>query len=354
MARLGGDEFVVLLVDLLKANYAGLIANKILNEISAPILLEQNEVVVTCSIGIATYPADGDSADSLLKNADTAMYRAKDVGRNNAQFFTAKMNVQAQKRLQVEDELRKALKNDEFILYFQPQYNIESQCITGCEALIRWLHPQKGLVLPDEFILIAEETGLIKPIGLWVIEQACSARARWNKAGIDNFPVAINISSKQLIDQNLTNEIESILNRTNLTGSDITLELAESTVMENVDITAKTLQKLHQMDIKIAIDDFGTGYSSIVYLKKLPIGQLKIEQKFIQNITSQPENKAIVRATTFMANGMNIKVLAEGVETQEQLDFLKEIGCDEAQGFLFNKPLSEAPFIQYVSGYSKK
>ncbi|MCW8878295.1 MAG: EAL domain-containing protein [Kangiellaceae bacterium] len=349
VARLGGDEFVILLVELSAVNDAAMVADKILKEIAKPILLENTEVVVTGSIGISTYPIDGADADTLLKNADSAMYRAKAKGKNNNQFFTAEMNALAQERLALENDMRKALENNEFVLHFQPQFDINTKDIIGCEALVRWQHPERGLIQPNQFIPIAEESGLIKPLGHLVLLQACQARRRWSELGIPNFRVAVNISCRQFLSQQLITDIQDVLSYCQTSAELLELELTESTIMENVEENIKTLQKLHDMGIILSVDDFGTGYSSMAYLKRFPIDKLKIDRSFVRDIATDPDDAAIVEATTLLAHSLNLTVIAEGVEAVEQLDFLKQVGCDEVQGFYFSKPLQNDEFVRFVN-----
>jgi len=344
IARLGGDEFVILIVDVHNNQDAALVAQKILHEMEKPILLDHTEVVVTGSIGISTYPEDGVDADTLLKNADVAMYKAKEKGRNTFQFFTAKMNEQAEERLLLENDMRRALVNEEFLLHYQPQLDLNSGEIIGCEALVRWRHPERGLIGPDVFIPIAEESGLIRELGRWVLQTACEQQHRWQEKHPSSLTVAVNISSRQFLSQHLILEIKQIIEAASIKPNHLELELTESIIMDYVEENILILQQLHDMGVKLAVDDFGTGYSSMAYLKRFPIDKLKIDQGFVRDIATDPDDAAIVKAITLLAQSLNIKVIAEGVETVEQLDYLTEIGCDEMQGFYFSRPVPTEEF----------
>ncbi len=336
IARFGGDEFVILLVDVNDNKDAALVAEKILDEMAKPLLLDHTEVVVTASIGISTYPEDGEDVDTLLKNADIAMYKAKEKGRNTFQFFTAKMNAQAEQRLTLENDMRKALVNDEFILHYQPQLDLQSGKIVACEALVRWQHPRKGLIGPNVFIPVAEESGLIRELGKWVLRTACKQQQRWQQLGL-NITVAVNISTRQFLSQHLVEEIQQVIQETMIEPRYLELELTESIIMEYVEENILILNKFQEMGVSLAIDDFGTGYSSMAYLKRFPIDKLKIDRSFVKDIVTDADDTAIVKAITSLAQSLNMKVIAEGVETIEQLNFLSEIGCDEMQGFYFCK-----------------
>ncbi|WP_051302990.1 EAL domain-containing protein [Psychromonas aquimarina] len=348
IARLGGDEFVVLLTDIQSNQDVLQVAEKILKTIASPILLDHTEVVVTSSIGISTFPADGEDADTLLKNADAAMYRAKKVGRNTAQFFTAEMNAQAQDILQLENNMRYGIDKQEFILHYQPQISVTSGKIIGCEALIRWRHPERGLLFPDAFIGIAEQSGLIKQLGSWILHEACRQQVEWRRQGMPRIRIAVNISSKQFFSQQLIEEFKQVFAETGADPQYLEIELTESTVMENVEDNIIILQHLHKMGVLLAIDDFGTGYSSMAYLKRFPIGKLKIDRSFVQDLASDPDDAAIVTATTLLAHSLHMIVIAEGVENKEQLQFLKEVGCNEIQGYLFSKAVAPDKFFELV------
>ena len=348
IARLGGDEFVILLVDINNSKDAAVVAEKVLLEMAKPILLEHTEVVVTGSVGISTYPMDGHDADVLLKNADVAMYRAKEKGRNNFQFYTAEMNDQAEERLKLESDMRKALQRNEFILHFQPQVNLETGRIIGCEALVRWQHPERGLIPPNIFIPVAEESGLIRQLGEWVLYTACMQQKKWHQTELYSICMAVNISGRQFISQQLIFEIKKIIADTEIDPNKLELELTESTIMENVEENITVLQKLHDMGVQLSIDDFGTGYSSMAYLKRFPIDKLKIDQSFVRDIVTDEDDAAIVNATTALGHNLHMQVIAEGVETQEQLQFLKNNGCDEIQGYYFSRPVTADEFTELL------
>jgi len=348
VARLGGDEFVILLTDIATNQDAAVTAEKVLAVMGSPMTLGNTEVVVTGSLGISIFPDNGESADTLLTNADVAMYKAKDKGRNNFQFFTHQMNALAQERLILEHEMRKGLENNEFILHFQPQVCVKTGHIIGCEALLRWQHPTRGMISPAVFIPIAEDSGLIRQLGAWVMRSACLQQKHWQEANLPELRMAINISGKQLVCKQLITEMQNILRETGIKPHTIELELTESTLMENVDENIDILCKLHDMGVQLAIDDFGTGYSSMAYLKRFPIDKLKIDQSFVRDIATDPDDAAIVNATTLLSHSLNMHVIAEGVETEQQLEFLIQIGCDEIQGYYFSKPLPAKELVQII------
>lgn len=348
IARLGGDEFTVLLADLHNLQDAAMVAQKIIDALSHPVLLEGSEVFVTTSIGITLFPHDGNDGNSLLKNADTAMYRAKEQGGNVYQFYTAGMNAQASARLTMETGLHKALGREEFLLHYQPQVDLNTGNIVGVEALLRWRHPQMGLIAPDEFIPMAEETGLIIPIGEWVLYTACAQCRNWQDAGYGPLRIAVNLSARQFRQKDLADTVARILNETGLDPRCLELELTESILMSNASATTATLQALSALGIRISIDDFGTGYSSLSYLKHFPINALKIDMSFVRNITTDPDDAAITMAIITMAKSLNLKVIAEGVETVEQLAFLRTHQCDSGQGYYFSQPVAAEAFALYL------
>ncbi len=350
VANLGGDEFVILVMDIHSCQDASLVARKILDNISQPIFLQDNEVVVTASIGISSYPLDGKDADTLLMNADAAMHIAKRNGRNMIEFFTSEMGVKAQDQLLLENDMRKALENDEFILHYQPQVNVGDEKVIGCEALIRWQHPTRGLLSPADFIYIAEESGIIRELGQGVLREACLQQVRWKNQGLIELRMAINISSRQFFSQDLVTQVAEVMQSTGINSSNLELELTESTIMENVEENIRVLQQLHQMGVQLAVDDFGTGYSSMAYLKRFPIDKLKIDRSFVNDIATDPDDAAIVKATTTLGHSLHINVIAEGVETKAQLDFLKSIDCDEIQGYYYSKPLAVIEFEKFING----
>jgi diguanylate cyclase (GGDEF)-like protein/PAS domain S-box-containing protein len=338
VARMGGDEFTVLLADLKTSNDAAKIAQKVLDTVAQPLQIDGTELFLTTSIGIALFPSDGDTAEALLANADHAMYRAKDAGRNSYQMFTPAMNSRALERLTLESDLRYALERGELQLYYQPQINIASGRITGVEALLRWNRPGFGVVGPMEFIPVAEETRLIVPIGEWVLREACRQAKAWQTRG-SNFRMAVNLSPRQFQHSDLPHVIASALELSGLAPGNLELEITESLAMQNTTRTIATLHTLREMGVQIAIDDFGTGHSSLNYLRSFPIDSVKIDQEFVQEIEASAADRAIVSAVIGMARGLRLRVTAEGVETERQLEFLREQGCEDVQGFLFGEPV---------------
>ncbi len=341
IARLGGDEFVMVLESMEDDAAAGLVAQKILDGLRPCFELNGHELFISGSIGISLYPKDGENSESLLKNADTAMYRAKDTGRNKFRFFTDDMNLRVLKRLVMEEDLRRAIDNNELELYYQLLVGVVEKQITGVECLVRWRHPERGLILPSEFIPLAEETGLILPIGEWVLRTACKQARYWMQLGFPMFRVAVNLSPRQFMQPGMTTMVARILRETGLDAHFLGLEITEGMIMKNVKGAVETLNILKLMGVHLAIDDFGTGYSSLSYLKRFPIDQLKIDRSFVNDITTEHSNAAISKAIIVMAHSMKLHVTAEGVETEAQAAFLKLNGCDEMQGFYFCKPLSE-------------
>ncbi len=352
VSRLGGDEFIVVLSELAHNQDAARVANRILAELSRPFTLGGHEVYVTASIGIALYPADGKDAESLLKNADVAMYHAKNHGRNAYKFYTHSMNESAMERLTLENDLRKALERDEFQLYYQPKLNLKNRKIVGLEALLRWKHPERGLVSPGKFIPVAEEAGLIVPIGEWVLRAACLQNRAWQRAGHQPVNVAVNLSGRQFEHRQLIETVTRALRDADLEPGSLALEITESAIMKNPDKASAMLQQLKTMGIPISIDDFGTGYSSLSYLRRFPVDELKIDRSFIMNIATDLDDAAIASAIIAMAHSLKLKVVAEGVETEEQLAFLKSLGCDEAQGYLFSRPVPAEECVQLISNAS--
>jgi diguanylate cyclase (GGDEF)-like protein/PAS domain S-box-containing protein len=342
VGRMSGDEFSIILCDLHSAEDARLAAQKILGVFAAPFMLEHHEVYVTASIGISMYPADSDDGDALIKDADTAMYRAKDSGRNNFQFFTREMNSRAMHRLDLENSLRRALERREFLVYYQPKANLESGEITGFEALLRWRRPDHGLVLPGEFVPLLEETGMIVPVGEWIVGAVCAQLKAWAAAGCRALPVAINLSARQFAAKDLGITAKRILEEYGVDPRLIEMEITESSLMANTGEAEQTLEYLNALGVRLTIDDFGTGYSSLSYLKRFPLDALKIDRSFIRDITFDIDDATITRAVISMAHNLGLKVVAEGVETEAQLAFLAANGCDEMQGFFFSQPLPAA------------
>ena len=341
VARQGGDEFTILLQDVRIVQDMIQVAEKLLACIAEPLRVGTREMHITASIGITVFPFDDNDVDSLLRNADTAMYRAKELGKNNFQFYTAEMNAAMCERMEIESGLRRALQKGQFVLHYQPQCQIASGKIVGVEALIRWHHPQQGMISPAKFIPVAEESGLIVPIGEWVLRTACRQIKHWREAGMPHLKMAVNLSARQFNQANLLRMIQGILEETGIDprSGALELELTESMVMHNVEASVDTLKRLHEMGLQISIDDFGTGYSSLSYLRRFAINTLKIDQSFVRDITVDPEDAALASMIVTLGHSLKLNVLAEGVETIEQLHLLQAMGCNEAQGFYLSKPL---------------
>jgi diguanylate cyclase len=339
VARLGGDEFVVLLEELSDQKHVSLVAHKILTTLVKPFVTLGQEFHVTASIGISTYPTDGDDEKSLMKNADIAMYRAKEEGKNNFQFYSDELNVHSFERLAMESNLRRALERNEFQLHYQPKVDLRTGRITGVEALLRWLHPDLGIVAPAQFIPMAEETGLIVPIGIWVLRTACAQQMAWQDKGLQPLSVAVNLSARQFSDEHLLKDITSIVEESGIDPALLELEITESMLMHNVEKAIRTLNALDNMGIQLAIDDFGTGYSSLSTLKRFPINTIKVDRSFVRDLPGGADDKSIIDAIIAMGRTLSMTVIAEGVETKEQADYLREHACDEFQGFYFKKPM---------------
>jgi diguanylate cyclase (GGDEF)-like protein/PAS domain S-box-containing protein len=341
IARLGGDECAVLVEDASAVSDIPAVASKILNTLARPFTLDNHELFVTTSIGVSLFPEDGEDAHTLLKHADVAMYRAKEKGRNTYQFFTADMNARAHERLHLETGLRRALERNEFVVHYQPQVEIGTGRVISVEALLRWQHPQLGLISPMEFIPLLEETGLINPVGEWVLHQACTQARAWLDTGFHGIRVAINLSAHQLMQHDMVDTVKKALTDTGLGNGNscLELEITESLLMDNVEATTDKLRQFNTMGVNLSIDDFGTGYSSLAYLKRFPIHTLKIDRTFVRDIAEDPDDAAIVTAVIAMAHKLKLKVIAEGVETDGQLAFLRQYGCDAMQGYLISRPL---------------
>ncbi|HEC18522.1 MAG TPA: EAL domain-containing protein [Gammaproteobacteria bacterium] len=339
-ARMGGGEFTILLPHIPHADNAAELAEKILGAIEQPLYLDDHELFVTASIGISVYPGDAGQAESLMKNADTAMYRAKERGGNNYQFYTPAMNTRALERLTLENSLRHALKRNQFLLYYQPQIHLGTGQIVGVEALLRWRTEEGELISPAEFIPLLEETGLIIPVGAWVLQQACMQNSAWQAAGLPPLRIAVNLSARQFGQQDLVSHVLNCLEKSGLEAGYLELEITESIMMDAVDGKLEVLKALRHAGLQLAVDDFGTGYSSLSYLKRLPVDTIKIDQCFIRNAAHDPEDAAIVKAIITLAHDLKRRVIAEGVETREQLSLLHTLGCDEIQGYLFSRPLA--------------
>jgi diguanylate cyclase (GGDEF)-like protein/PAS domain S-box-containing protein len=355
LARLGGDEFIVVLSDIVRPEDSAIIARRILDVLAEPFGIESHEVFVSASIGISQYPRDGHDAQALLKNADTAMYHAKDAGRNNYQFYQPSMNAATMERLALESDLRKALERGELEIYYQPQVNYRTSKVIGSEALLRWRHPVRGLLYPQDFVHLAEEAGLLAPIGEWVLRTACQQTCSWQQSGYGPMHIAVNLSERQFRQNNMIETVAKALNESGLPPRSLDLELTESIVMENSPETLKTLYELKSMGVKISVDDFGTGYSSLGYLKRFPVDVIKIDHTFVRDLATSPDDAAITTAIIAMARSLKLEVLAEGVETPAQAEFLLERGCNLMQGYMFGRPqpaprferlLKPAPHLQ--------
>ena len=348
VARIGGDEFVVLLGAIGLPTVAAGIAQKLLDALAVPLIVEGQEQNVSVSIGISMYPDDGVHLRDLMSNADSAMYHAKKMGRGNYQFFTPEMNAAAGARLALERDLRRALEHGEFVLHYQPKIDMASGEMHAMEALVRWHSPERGLVPPNEFISVAEETGMIIPLGAWVLREACRQNRAWQLAGLARLRVAVNLSAGQFRQKNLPEFVSAVLAETGMDASCLELEVTESVVMHNPADAALTLERLHAQGIHISVDDFGTGYSSLSYLKQFRLDTLKIDRSFVRDISSDADDAAIVKSVIALAHSLRLRVIAEGVETTEQLDFLRLLGCDQYQGYLSSRPLPAAEFEQMM------
>ncbi len=340
IARFGGDEFAVILADMANIEHAVNVAEKLLASFNPPFMISGNELFVTLSVGITCYPFDDNDIESLLRDADSAMYQAKAQGRDNFQFYSAEMTTQVEKRLSMETGLRKALERDEFILHYQPQFDLASNRVTGVEALVRWQHPEHGLISPAEFIPVAEESGLIIPISAWVLRTACTQAKTWQDQLEFSLKVAVNLSSRQFKHGQIAQQVMSVLEETGLDPQHLELEITESILIDNPDPVRSALADLKMAGISISLDDFGTGYSSLSYLKRFPIDKLKIDQSFVRDVMSDVDDASLVKAIIAIARSLRLRVIAEGVETQEQLDFLRNENCDEIQGFFISRPIS--------------
>src|ERR1700691_1698256 len=340
VSRMGGDEFVVLLSQVENGEDAAVSAQKILRALAQPHIIDNKSVDVSVSVGVSTYPSDGPDAESLMNKADTAMYEAKQHGRNNYQFFRRDMHARLADRQLLERDLRYALGRNEFLLHYQPKFNLQTGQITGVESLIRWEHPQRGTVYPGEFVPIAEECGLILAIGRWVLLEACRQARAWSDAGLGVVPVAVNVSASEFGDKDFVSGVRAALIATGVEPANLELELTESVLMHDAESTVRTLVALKTMGVRLAIDDFGTGYSSFTYLRRFPVDALKLHQSFVQEITSDPGDATIVSAMINIGKSLNQRVIAEGVETHEQLSFLRQHGCTEGQGYYFGRPVA--------------
>jgi diguanylate cyclase (GGDEF)-like protein len=348
VSRQGGDEFVVLLSEVEHPEDAAITARRIIQAVAEPQSIDQHDLHVTTSIGLSLYPDDGLNAETLVKNADTAMYQAKENGRQSYQFFKVDMNVKAVERQSIEESLRRALDRQEFSLQYQPKIDLRTGRITGAEALIRWTHPTRGSVSPAQFIPVAEDTGLIVPIGNWVLHEACRQTRAWEKTGLPAVPIAVNVSALEFRQETFLEGVFAALRETDLDPKSLELELTESVLMKRAEFAASVLKELRARGIRVAVDDFGTGYSSLSYLRKFPIDALKIDQSFVRQITMAPQDTTIVSAIISMGRSLNLRVVAEGVETIGELEFLQAHQCDEAQGYYFSRPVPPEQFAKLL------
>jgi diguanylate cyclase (GGDEF)-like protein len=355
VARLGGDEFVLILNDQTQDDVIFRAMQRVNSRMSEPFVIDGKELYVTCSAGISLYPQDGTDVETLLKNADAAMYRAKEHGRNNFQFYTSEMNSMVNERLVLEHSLRRAQERKEFVLYYQTKVDLKTGAIVGVEALLRWIHPERGLILPDLFIPLAEETGLIVQIGEWVLREACTQNRAWQHEGLRPITVSVNVSARQFRQDILVKSVSRILAETGLDPSHLEMELTESMIMHNAEAAIDTLRQLTALGVKLSVDDFGTGYSSLSYLKNLPIDTLKIDQSFVRDIVAgKSDQRVLARAIISIGHSLDLKVVAEGVETMAQLEYLKKHHCDEVQGYYFSAPIPAEAFRKLLVGAPKR
>ncbi len=345
LARLGGDEFMVLISYAGEERNAAHLAQQLLDEISPSCDIGGRDVYTSASIGISIFPDDGQDVETLMRCADMAMYAAKEAGRNGYHFHSQEMNRKAHERMELEMNLRKAVERSEFFLEFQPIINASGNCLVGAEALVRWQHPVQGRIMPGTFITVAENSGLVISLGEWVLRKSCEKLLEWRDAGLPPIKLSVNVSGRQLEQRDFTNVVQGILRETGVDPRSLQLELTETSLMKDADATANALYKLKELNLRIVVDDFGTGYSSLSYLKNFPIDHIKIDRSFVMDICDNPDDRSIVEAIVAMANKLNLNVVAEGVETPEQRDFLLNLGCHEMQGFLFHRPLPEEKFI---------
>lgn len=344
IARFGGDEFNILLENIEDAQGAVIAAEKIIKSLADPFMFEGDELFITVSIGLTYFPTDGETYDTMIRNADIAMSRTKELGKNSYQIFTSALDEKIKRRLELENFLRKAVEKNEFVVYYQPKVNIMSGAILGMEALVRWRRSDGKMISPGEFIPLAESTGLIVPIGEQVMRTACTATKGWHEMGFEHLIVSVNLAARQLDQDDILDVVASVLDDTGLPSSGLCLEVTESSMMNDLDKTLETLNAFKEMGIKVSMDDFGTGYSSLSHLKKFPIDELKIDRSFVMNLPHAADDSAIANTIISMAHALNLKVIAEGVEKKDQLEFLRDNGCGEIQGYLFSPPVPADEF----------
>jgi len=349
LARVGGDEFTILLTEITNILDAAMVCRRVFDILSIPFIIDKEEAFLTASIGISVYPYDGNDMITLIKNADIAMNQAKKQGKNNCQYYSETMNSSSLERFTVENKLRRALQRNEFMLFYQPQIDIFTGKMLGAEALVRWLQPDLVLIRPGNFIPVAEETGLIIPIGEWILRSACIQGRTWQQEGLEPFNVSVNISGIQFNQDNFLEMVKQILHESGFESSYLKLELTESILMKDSENAVKKMNVLKSLGVQISIDDFGTGYSSMNYLKRFPVSALKIDRSFIKDLASNSDDQIVVRAIIALAHNLHIKVIAEGVETKKQLGLLRGYGCDAAQGFLICPPVNPDSFVEYLT-----
>ncbi|MDJ0659719.1 MAG: EAL domain-containing protein [Crocosphaera sp.] len=354
VCRWGGDEFVVLLSEIENPDEAAKFSERLLQTFEHPLNMEGHQIYLKSSVGIAIYPEDGQDAEMLLKHADAALYRTKESGRNHYQFYNPEMSLEIAENFALESQLHEAIKNNELILHYQPQINIKTGQVYGLEALIRWQSPKLGLVRPDKFIPLAEKTGLILPMGEWVLKTACQQNKKWQKMGLPPVRISVNLSAQQLQQPNLIEIVENTLESVGLDPEWLELEVTESILMKNTALASQTLQELRNMGVYISMDDFGTGYSSLGYLKKFPFDTLKIDQSFVKELNQNSQDLSIISAIMTLSRGFNMRVIAEGVENKEQLKLLQELDCEEMQGYFFSHPLSPEEILNYLLKFNQQ
>lgn len=348
VARLGGDEFIIILEQVKTIEDVHELAKKLLDVVTTQFSINEHQLFTAASLGISMFPDDGFTADELIKNADAAMYKAKDKGRHNYHFYTKELTSSAYNRVMLETSLRQAIENNELTIYYQPQISLKDRKVYGVEALVRWEHPELGLLTPEKFLQIAEDSRLIVPLGKWILLTACTQMAQWKKEGIDIQLVAVNLAEAQIRDPNLVDTVKEILDKSDCSCEQLELEITETFIMKETEHSINTLNALRDMGVSLAIDDFGTGYSSLSYLKKLPVNKLKIDRSFVADITSDNEDAAIIRAIIALGSSMNLDIIAEGIETKSQETFLKDHACQYGQGFLYAKPMPAEKIKAYL------